>query len=135
MGAWKMKNNLLDEIHAGVMLADGAMGTELIRRGLESGKFGELWNVENPDAVRSVHEAYCAAGARLLTTNSFRANRYTLANHNLQGRGRELNQSAARLAKEAAGDRAWVMGSMGPFGDFLEPLGKTTVAEARAFFD
>jgi 5-methyltetrahydrofolate--homocysteine methyltransferase len=129
-----MTDTLLDAVKAGVLLADGAMGTELIRRGLESGKFGELWNLEKPEAVRSVHAAYCDAGARILTTNSFRANRHTLSAHNLQDRGRELNRAAAQLAKEAAGGRAWVMGSIGPFGDFLEPLGSTTVDQATSFF-
>ncbi len=129
-----MRQCILDAVKKGVLLADGAVGTELFRLGLEAGGFGELWNADRPEAVRSVYNAYVDAGARLLTTNSFRANRFTLANHHLENRTVELNRCAAALAREAAGDRAWVLGSIGPFGGFLEPLGTTTASEALAFF-
>jgi 5-methyltetrahydrofolate--homocysteine methyltransferase len=81
-----------------------------------------------------VHRAYCAAGARLLTTNSFRANRFTLANHHLDKRTVEINRRAAQIAVQAADGHAWVLGSMGPFGGFLEPLGNTSTGEALSFF-
>jgi 5-methyltetrahydrofolate--homocysteine methyltransferase len=129
-----MEQNVLDAIKGEVLLADGAIGTELLRLGLESGSFGELWNVERPNAVRSVYEAYCEAGARLLTTNSFRANPHSLASHHLEDRVVELNREAAKVAREAAAGRAWVLGSIGPFGGFLEPLGQTTSSEALSFF-
>ncbi len=129
-----MVQNVLDAIKGEVLLADGAIGTELLRLGLESGGFGELWNVERPKAVRSVYEAYCKAGARLLTTNSFRANPHSLASHHLEDRVVELNREAAKVAREAAAGKAWVLGSIGPFGGFLEPLGQTTSGEALAFF-
>lgn len=129
-----MKQNLLETVKRNVLLADGAIGTELLRMGLEPGEFGELWNIERPDAVRQVHSAYRAAGARLLTTNSFRANRHTLARHHLDDRTVELNRQAARIACEAGEGEVWVLGSIGPFGGFLEPLGPTKEDEALAFF-
>ncbi len=129
-----MNISLMDALGKGCLLADGAMGTELFHRGLEPGGFGELWNIEKPESVRSVHAAYCESGARFLTTNSFRANRQTLSSHHLEARTVEINRRAAQLAAEAAQGRAWVFGSIGPFGGFLEPLGSTTREEALAFF-
>ncbi len=129
-----MKRDLLESVKTDVLLADGAIGTELIRMGMQAGGFGELWNLERPDAVRQVHRAYCRAGARLLTTNSFRANRHALTKHHLEDRTVELNREAARIACEAGESEAWVLGSMGPFGGFLEPLGPTKTEEALAFF-
>ncbi len=129
-----MKQDLLESARKNVLLADGAVGTELLRMGLEPGVFGELWNLERPDAVLQVHSAYRAAGARLLTTNSFRANRHTLAMHHLEDRTVEVNRQAARLAAEAGGSDSWVLGSIGPFGGFLEPLGSTKADEALAFY-
>jgi len=129
-----MTHNLLDEVRRGVLLADGAIGTELFRLGLEAGGFGEAWNIEKPEQVMAVHKAYHEAGARLLTTNSFRANRPTLAAHALDGRLVEINRRAAEVARAAADGDAWVLGSVGPFGGFLEPLGTTPAAEAFTFF-
>jgi 5-methyltetrahydrofolate--homocysteine methyltransferase len=129
-----MRQNILDVVKTEVLLADGAIGTELFRLGLEAGGFGELWNVERPEAVRSVYEAYREAGARLFTTNSFRANRHSLASHHFEDRVIELNRQAAQIARDAAAGRAWVLGSIGPFGGFLEPLGQTTRDEALSFF-
>jgi 5-methyltetrahydrofolate--homocysteine methyltransferase len=130
-----MRNGLLDAVQGGVVLADGAIGTELLRLGLEAGGFGESWNIEHPERVISVHKAYCEAGARLLTTNSFRGNRATLAGHGLAERVAEINRAAAELARTAAGRKGWVLGSMGPFGGFLEPLGPTSATEALSLFE
>ncbi len=129
-----MTEKLLEAVGKGVLLADGAIGTELIRLGLEPGRFGEAWNVEKPEKVKAVHKAYCEAGARLLTTNSFRANRPTLASHGLGGRVAEINRGAAEVARAAADGNAWVLGSIGPFGGFLEPLGETTADQALSIF-
>ncbi len=129
-----MAHNLLDEVGSGVLLADGAIGTELFRLGLEAGGFGEAWNIEKPELVTAVHKAYCEAGARLLTTNSFRANRPTLASHGLDDRLVEINRRAAEVARAAADGIGWVLGSIGPFGGFLEPLGTTPADQAFSFF-
>ena len=80
-------NRLLEALHSGrVLLMDGAMGTELQRRGLKDGEPPDLWNLTNPDAVRAVHQSYLDAGAEILLTNTFQANRRALTQHGLQDR-------------------------------------------------
>jgi 5-methyltetrahydrofolate--homocysteine methyltransferase len=116
------------------LLADGATGTQLQLLGLAPGACGEHWNVEHPERVQQVHRAYLAAGADLLTTNSFGGSSLALARHGLRNRAHELNVAAARLAREVAGNEAWVLGDIGPFGGLLEPLGDGTPEEVTAAF-
>jgi 5-methyltetrahydrofolate--homocysteine methyltransferase len=130
-----MKLDFLEQLRSQTVLADGAMGTQLQLRGLEPGVIGEVWNVDYPDRVESVHRAYCDAGARYLTTNSFQGNPLTLVQHGLAGRARELNCAAASVASRIASSHAWVFGSMGPFGGFVEPLGETPADELSAAFE
>src|SRR5205085_838404 len=87
-----------------------------------------------PDLVRDVHRAYVKAGAQILESNSFGANRLRLAHFGLDKQVREINMAAVRLAREAAGDRALVAGAIGPLGVRLEPYGPTSVEEARSVF-
>jgi 5-methyltetrahydrofolate--homocysteine methyltransferase len=120
-----------------VLLADGAMGTNLFALGLANGAPGELWNVDQPDNVRSIHQAFVDAGSDIILTNTFGANKFRFALHKLQGRVRELNVAGAALAREIAGKAGRpviVAGSMGPTGDVLEPLGPRTRAEAEEAF-
>ncbi len=130
-----MGESLSDAIRSRVLLADGAMGTELFRLGLEPGGFGEAWNIERPEQVMSVHRAYHEAGAELLTTNSFRGNRLALAAHGLDDQVAEVNRRAAQLARAVVNGDGWVLGSIGPFGGFLEPLGTMSASEAFALFE
>jgi 5-methyltetrahydrofolate--homocysteine methyltransferase len=131
-----MKSTILESLGARVLVADGGMGTELQRMGLDAGVCGELWNLECPDKVRAVHHAYVAAGAELITTNTFRGNRLALKQHGLESRVAAINHEAAVVARQAAGDKAWVVGSIGPFGGFLEPLGEASVEEvSEGFFE
>lgn len=120
-----------------VLFVDGAMGTNLFLLGLANGAPGELWNVEQPDSVRSVYQGFVDAGSDIILTNTFGANRFRFALHKLQGRVRDLNKAAASLAREVA-DRAGrpviVAGDIGPTGDVLEPLGPRTQAEAEEAF-
>jgi 5-methyltetrahydrofolate--homocysteine methyltransferase len=120
----------------GSVLADGAMGTSLFARGLESGGSPELWNVERPDQVRAVHQGFVAAGSDLLLTNSFGANRMRLTLHGAEGRVAELNHAAARLAREAAGAGRPVLiaGDIGPTGEIFAPVGSFTAADGAAVF-
>jgi 5-methyltetrahydrofolate--homocysteine methyltransferase len=129
-----MTTSILQSLSTQVLLADGAIGTELQNLGLEPGACAELWNVERPNDVANVHRAYVAAGAQLITTNTFRANRFALDHYGLGTRVREFNLGAVALAREAAGESALVMGSVGPFGGFLEPLGESTQAEVFETF-
>lgn len=117
------------------LLLDGGMGTLLQDRGLDDGGAGELWNVENPDAIRASHQAYARAGARILTTNTFGGTRPRLAMHGLEDRVHELNQAAAAIARSVADEHgALVAGDLGPTGELLAPLGTMTPEEAQEIF-
>ena len=120
-----------------VLLADGATGTNLFERGLVSGDSPELWNDIHADRIRQLHRAFVEAGADIILTNSFGANRRRLMLHQLEGRTRELNRLAAGNAREvadAAGRRVVVAGSVGPTGDLFAPLGALTEDEAVEIF-
>ena len=110
------------------------MGTQLFARGLTSGACGMLWNSERPGYVGAIHLAYRDAACDLVTTNSFGGTRFALEPHGLSARGAELNRAAAQVARAAVGDDGWVLGDVGPFGDFLEPLGDITADELRDAF-
>lgn len=101
---------------------------------MTSGQCGMLWNVERPEAVGDIHRAYRNAGCELITTNSFGGTRFVLERHGLADRVSELNRAAAQVARAAAGGSGWVLGDVGPFGDFLEPVGDVTPDELRAAF-
>jgi homocysteine S-methyltransferase len=123
------------------LLADGAMGTVLYSRGVFINRCYDELNLSDPNLILSVHEEYLQAGAEIVETNTFGANRFRLAHHGLSGKVAEINAAGVRLAREAvahlkekhAGE-AWVAGSVGPLGVRLEPLGKTGLDEARAAF-
>jgi len=118
------------------VLGDGAMGTMLHAAGLESGA-PEAWNVERPDVIRGIYQAYVDAGAQVITTNTFGGTRYRLDGHGQAGRVAELNRAGAALARsvaDAAGHPVLVAGDIGPTGELFEPLGTLTAADARAAF-
>src|SRR5215472_6527082 len=123
------------------VLADGAMGTVLYARGIFINRCYDELNVSDPNLILAVHEEYLQAGAEILETNTFGANRFRLARHGLAGKVAEINAAGVRLARQAvthlrekqAGE-AWVAGSVGPLGVRLEPLGKIGLEEARAAF-
>ncbi|NLH07666.1 MAG: betaine--homocysteine S-methyltransferase [Chloroflexi bacterium] len=126
---------LLDEYP--YVLADGAMGTMLMNAGLEHGESPERWNVEHPDRVRAVHEAYINAGSQIVLTNTFGGSPFRLKLHKLDDRVAELNRAGAEIARnaaDAAGRRVVVAGSMGPSGELIEPRGTRSVEEARDGF-
>ncbi|HKO15618.1 MAG TPA: bifunctional homocysteine S-methyltransferase/methylenetetrahydrofolate reductase [Gemmatimonadaceae bacterium] len=120
-----------------VVIFDGAMGTMLYSRGVFINQCYDELNVRAPDLVRDVHREYVAAGAEVLETNSFGANRLKLAQHGLEARVVELNGAAVALAREVAdgaGRPVLVAGAVGPLGVRIEPYGPTSVADARAVF-
>lgn len=119
------------------LLCDGAMGTSLFQRGLETGEAPDLWNVTHPEKVADVHQGFVDAGSDIILTNSFGANAFRLKLHGDQDRVRELNVAAARIARkvaDAAGRPVVVAGSMGPTGELMAPMGTLTPAEAEAVF-
>ncbi len=119
---------------AGVQIADGAMGTMLQQAGLPRRVPPERWNLEHPAAVRQVGQSYVEAGAQLILTNTFGGSRIRLSKDQLGERVSEINQAAARLAREAAGGRALVVGDMGPTGELLAPVGPLDYAQAVEAF-
>jgi 5-methyltetrahydrofolate--homocysteine methyltransferase len=117
------------------VLLDGGMGTLLQDAGLEDGEPGELWNLENRDAVRRAHAAYASAGARLLTTNTFGGTRPRLEMHELGDRIDVVNRTAAQIARSVADEHdLLVAGDIGPTGELLAPLGTLTRDEAQKLF-
>jgi len=110
------------------------MGTQLFQAGLQPGACGELWNVERPDVLHGIHRAYLDSGSQLVTTNTFGGTRPQLDQHALGDRTAEINRAAARVAREVAGQGAWVLGDIGPLGDFLEPLGELSGDRATELF-
>jgi 5-methyltetrahydrofolate--homocysteine methyltransferase len=118
------------------VLVDGGMGTLLQDNGLTDGGAGELWNVDRPEIIRGCHEAYAAAGARILTTNTFGGSRPRLQMHGLEDRVHELNQAAAALARAVADAHGiLVAGDLGPTGELMAPLGTMDAAAAQALFE
>ncbi|MDQ6828618.1 MAG: homocysteine S-methyltransferase family protein, partial [Gemmatimonadota bacterium] len=117
-----------------VLVFDGAMGTMLYARGVFINVCYDELNLREPDLVRDVHREYVRAGADVIETNSFGANRLKLALYGLETQVVEVNRRAAELAREAAGEGVFVAGAVGPLGVRLEPYGPTSRAEARTLF-
>lgn len=117
-----------------VHVVDGAMGTMLYARGVFMNVCYDELNATNPGLVEEVHEQYVRAGAEIIETNTFGANPVKLSSYGLEERTEELNARAARLAARVAGGRAGVVGAVGPLGVRVEPLGPTSLEEAREHF-
>jgi len=123
---------LLDPLQ--VIVADGAMGTMLYNKGVFINQCYDELNIRAPDLIRDVHEQYRKAGAELLETNTFGANRIKLSQYGLETQVRTINLAAVKIARETAEDDLLVAGAVGPLGVRLEPLGPTSLDEARAVF-
>jgi homocysteine S-methyltransferase len=124
----------LEAIGQRVLVCDGAMGTMLYGRGIFLNRCFDELNLTQPDLVAEVHREYVRAGADVIETNTFGANRFKLQNFGLADRTRTINAQGARIARHAARDAAWVAGSIGPLGVRIEPWGRTGVDDAEAAF-
>jgi 5-methyltetrahydrofolate--homocysteine methyltransferase len=116
------------------VIFDGAMGTEMMKRGLSQGEAPETWNTGRPEVLREIHSAYFDGGADVVSTNSFGATPIRLASHGLADRARELNMAAARLAASCRPAGKFVAGSLGPTGKFLKPQGDFTESQFEETF-
>jgi 5-methyltetrahydrofolate--homocysteine methyltransferase len=128
------RTRLKERIKEGLFLLDGAMGTELISRGVEAGKCNDYLNIESSDTVFNVHKAYLEVGSDAVLTNTFGANKYCLVRHGLGDKVEEINTAGAQIARRAAGEEKYVLGDIGPSGDFLEPLGSLKPDELKHAF-
>jgi len=117
------RQNLKDKIASEVLILDGAMGTQLMAHGIEAGTCNDYLNIESADVILDIHSAYLQAGSDAVITNTFGANRITLARHNLGDKVADINTAAAKIARQAAGEDKYVLGDIGPTGDFLKPFG------------
>ena len=123
-----------EELTRRVLVADGAMGTMLYSQGVFINRCYDELNLSAPDMVRAIHEQYVKAGAEILETNTFGATRIRLSGFGLAEKTRAINEAGVRLARQAAGAKAFVAGAMGPLGTRIEPLGAISFAEARDAF-
>ena len=131
-------SNLLERVATGrILISDGAMGTFLHAKGLAGGECPESWCVSHPAEVKSIAEAYIAAGSDMVETNSFGGTAYKLGLYGLADRVAEFNRAAAALAKQAMGDAGYVAASVGPTGQILVEQGGDATADClyKAFED
>jgi len=130
-----MATDLIARLKKGPVLCDGAMGTLLYAKGIFINRCYDELNLSQADLIRGIHHEYMQAGAEIIETNTFGGNAFRLERHGLLSRVRDINLAGARLAREAAKSfDGWVAGSVGPLGIRIEPLGKTSLEEARAAF-
>lgn len=128
------KISLREKIKQGIFLLDGAMGTQLIARGIEVGRCYDYLNIEQSDTIFEIHQSYFQAGSDAVITNTFGANKFALARHGLGDKVKEINTAAAKIARRAAGKGKYVLGDIGPSGDFLKPLGSLDPVQLKDAF-
>jgi len=117
------------------LVCDGGMGTQLMLAGLEQGGSGEYWNMTHADRVLAIQRRYVDAGADCIITNTFGGSRIMLKRHGHADDLQAINKAAARIAREAFGDRpGYVLGDLGPLGAILEPYGDLPAADAQAAY-
>jgi methionine synthase / methylenetetrahydrofolate reductase (NADH) len=131
-----MKKSFRETVAREVLLADGAMGTLLVSRGAAPEQAKSPLNLTDPESVREVHDDYRDAGARILTTNTWDANRVKLTAHEWADSLEKINREGVRLAREAAsGELVFVAGSIGPLGALVKPYGSLTLTQVREIFE
>ncbi|MGA9365440.1 MAG: homocysteine S-methyltransferase family protein [Bacteroidota bacterium] len=126
--------SILNKLPSQVLVCDGAMGTELQSRGLPSGSCPEEYNVTHPEVVEEILRGYLEAGADILTTNSFGANRPRLKEYGYESRVKEFCKRSVEIARELSQGKCYIAGSLGPTGQILEPLGPVLQSEAAEAF-
>ena len=130
-----MRESILDSLRRGeLIIGDGAFGTMLQAKGLPPGTIPEVWNRDNPVAIQSVYRAYLEAGSQIITANTFGGNRVRLQDAKLADDIEALNRMGISLAREVAGEDAWVAASIGPTGRMMAPYGELSLADAEALY-
>jgi 5-methyltetrahydrofolate--homocysteine methyltransferase len=129
-----MHKTISELTSTGLVVTDGAWGTQLQQRGLLPGECPDAWNLSQPERVEQVARAYVEAGSRIILTNTFGANRIALSRRGLAGEVAAINQNGVRISRNAAGSKAKVFASLGPSGEILM-MGKVTAADLQAAFE
>src|SRR3954452_4515347 len=132
-----MRSPFLERLERGALLGDGAMGTQLYARGVPYDRCFDELNLTEPALIQRVHREYIRAGAELIETNTYGANRFKLAPYGLEDRVRDINFRAVKLAREAreeCGEPVFLAGAIGPLGQAVAPVGTIALDEAREAF-
>src|SRR5947209_9062945 len=132
-----MEHSFLEQLQQRPLLCDGAMGTLLYARGVPYEQCFDALNLTQPELIQSIHREYISAGAQIIETNTFGANRAKLEAYNLGDRVREINLHAVKLAREAreiSGQSVFVAGAVGPSGRPLQAPDEHRLSELRAIF-
>lgn len=124
----------LEALEENLLVCDGAMGTMLYEKGVYINRNYDELNLADPQLVEKIHTAYLKAGAEILETNTFGANRIKLAGYSLEQKTRDINIVGVQIAKRIAGDKAYIAGAVGPLGKPVKPLGTITPEEAKSVF-
>jgi 5-methyltetrahydrofolate--homocysteine methyltransferase len=127
-------NKFLETLKRRILICDGAMGTQLMEAGMQSGECSEAWNIDHPDKVFSIHKRYIDAGADIILTNTFGGNRWTLQRHHLEDKVQLFNTEGCKIARKAASSAKFVAGDIGPTGEMPEPYGMRKEQEFEEVF-
>lgn len=117
-----------------ILLFDGALGTELMRRGLKPGDAPDKWNIDHPEIIREIFEQYYNAGSDIVQTATFRANGVALEKYGIENLLEEINTSSGKILRNVCPPDRCVIGDIGPSGEFLEPVGKASINELKRGF-
>ncbi len=128
------RTNLKERIKQGLFVLDGAMGTQLFARNIEIGTCNDYLNISSPEIILDIHESYLQAGSDAVVTNTFGSNEFSLARYEYDEELVEINTAGARIARQAAGEDKYVLGDIGPSGEFLQPLGSLSAKALKIAF-
>jgi 5-methyltetrahydrofolate--homocysteine methyltransferase len=123
------KNSILDLAKKRVVLFDGGMGSTIVSLGLSEGECPESWNLSHPEVIKDIHRKYLEAGADVIETNTFGANRLRLASFGYENQVEEINVRSVEIAKKVCPEDKFVAGDIGPCGGFLKPVGNFSLEE------
>jgi len=130
----KHKKSILELAKKRVVLFDGGMGSTLVSLGLPEGECPESWNLTHSEVIKDIHQKYLEAGADVIETNTFGANRLRLASFSYDNQVEEINARAVEIAKNVCPEDKFVAGDIGPCGGFLKPVGKVSIEELEESF-